>query len=30
VPLKGTNAAIAKELIDNSGMPLSAVESRSS
>jgi succinyl-CoA synthetase beta subunit len=31
VRLQGTNAAIAKELIDNSGMPiLSAVESRSS
>jgi succinyl-CoA synthetase beta subunit len=29
VRLQGTNAAIAKELIDNSGMPiLSAVESR--
>jgi succinyl-CoA synthetase beta subunit len=26
VRLQGTNAAIAKELIDNSGMPLSAVE----
>jgi succinyl-CoA synthetase beta subunit len=24
--LQGTNAAIAKELIDNSGMPISAVE----
>jgi succinyl-CoA synthetase beta subunit len=31
VRLQGTNAAIAKELIDNSGMPiLSAVESKSS
>jgi hypothetical protein len=30
VRLQGTNAAIAKELIDNSGMPiLSAVESKS-